>query len=106
MKYVCILLPAFIAVAVKNNRGEKKDLLGTILSFGLWTLLLNLINMILITYVLRMDGVTADALESFSFAIKYIVVGSVMAFVLPYVFEIVSKYLHIDFKVEVADENK
>lgn len=106
MKCVCVFLPAFISVAILNRRKGYKCVVDVVLSYGMWTLFLNFLNMILVTYVLRIDNVVFDSLDSFPFALKYIAVASVMAFVFPYFFEIIKKFINIEFKVDVVDEKK
>lgn len=106
MKIVCIFLPAFVSVAIRHKRIGFKSNADMLLSYGLWTILINFLNMILVTYVLRMNDVVSDALDSFSFAIKYIAVAVVIAFLMPYFFEIISKYFNVNFKVESNDEEK
>jgi hypothetical protein len=108
MLFVCVLLPACIAMGIQSKRISKTydSLFQELLVYGKWVLTINLLVMMIIKYVLRMDGVEQSAFTSFSFSIKYSVIAIVLAVVLPYMLEIWNKYVSITFTVGEDDEKE
>ena len=110
MKWICLLLPACVSMKIRYRRNQnllKADntLLG-ILRWGSWILVNNMLSMFTIVYVLRMGTVVTDVFNSFNFSLKYMVISLVFACVLPYVLEIVEKYISISFTVGETEETE
>lgn len=65
-----------------------------------------LLTVCVITYGAGVSGVTSDALCSFPFFAKYTVIALVMAVVVPYVEEIIKKYIKVTLTVRTYDEKR
>lgn len=104
-----ILTPAALALKIKIRR---QNLMETKCSAASKLILQYMIEIMknaffttaTITYILKVDGVNFDALSSFPFFTKYIVIAVFYAWVLPYIEEIISKYVGVSFKVEVEKD--
>lgn len=58
----------------------------------------------IITYVLGISDVTADAFNSFPFFTKYVVIAAFVAMLLPFCVELVKKYFSITVETGVDGE--
>ncbi len=111
MRFVCIFLPALCALGIQLKRGsDELNGIGILIRYGIWVLFINLISMVSILFFLRTDGILEDAMTSFSFASKYIVISLILSLILPYIIEVFSKYVRISFEVNsnknTEDEKK
>lgn len=99
MEIIALFFPAFIAMTIRQKRGTgcEKHWFLVLLEYGRTVLWCNLLTVMIITYVLGMDSVVGEALNSFSFFSKYMIIASVCSFVLPYVQEVVARYIKIRF---------
>ena len=106
MKLVCILAPALIAFSIRKKRGYMSgNPIDTVIAYGLWTLIINFISMSIVAYVIGINDVNASALDSFGFATKYIVISAIVAVIMPYIVEILSKYISVSFSIETSEED-
>lgn len=106
MEFICLLLPACVAMSIRCRRLQKVKIFHVselVFGWAKWVLALNILTMGIITYVLRVEGVVADAFNSFSFFLKYTLIGIAFAVVLPYVVEIMEKY--VELSVEIGEKN-
>ena len=106
-----ILAPAALALKTKIRRQSAKgtacmDVSRWILQYIIEILKNVFFTTATITYILRFDGVNFDALSSFPFFTKYIVIAVIYAWILPYVEEIISKYIGVSFEIEVEKDAK
>lgn len=99
MEFAALFFPAFIAMTIRQKRGTgcEKHWFPILLEYGRTVLWCNLFTIILITYVLGMDSVVGEALNSFSFFSKYVMIACVCSFIIPYVQEVVARYIKIRF---------
>ena len=105
MRYVCIFAPALCTVAIQLNRKcVSERIRDIVIRYGIWVLMTNLITMSIINYIIGVHDVTADALDSFGFATKYMIISLFMALIMPYIVEVISKYINVSFKVETPKE--
>lgn len=102
MILIGLFFPAMIAMAIrrKRNNEAKNDWFSGILEYGQTVLFCNLFTMIIITYVLKIDGVEITAFNSFSFFTKYVIIAIVYSALIPYLEEIIQKYFQVKFTVE------
>ena len=77
MKFIALFFPAFIAFGLnkKENVSLKKDWFQLIFMYCMFTIVINLSVMGIITYVLGLDGLTISVFESFSFFIIYTILS-------------------------------
>ena len=106
MKLIALFGPAILSLAIKKRRMiEKKWDWFTYVKEYTVSLLSNVfLSQAVITYVLGLDGVDSTAFESFPFFTKYIVIAVACAWILPYIREVVGRYISVSFKVGENDE--
>ena len=104
MNFVCIFLPALCAIGIElKRRSYDMKTVQIVIRYGIWVLAINFMAMLCVVYVFGIEGVLTDAMDSFSFACKYIVISLILSIVLPYIIEILGKYLRISFEVTSKD---
>ena len=107
MEWICWLFPACVAktIVYKRSKAGKEELnsVKEICSWGCWVLGINILTMIIIMYCLGIGNVLLDAFSSLSFALKYLVIATVMAVILPYIIEILGKYISVSVEIDKAD---
>lgn len=106
MILLAILGPAFISVMIRYKQKKYSEISGMIIEYGVYALVITLFTQSFITYVLRISGVTQDALESFPFFTKYVVFAIIFAAILPFLQALVTKYVKVSVEVGVYDEEK
>ena len=109
MEMVSLLLPACVAMNIRYKRLHRIKsvcVAELIFQWAKWVLALNLLTMGIITYVFGMDGVVGEAFSSFSFFMKYSFISVFMSLVLPYIVEIVEKYIEISIEIGERAEEK
>lgn len=77
MKLIALFFPALIAFGMnkKEEISLQKDWFPLIFMYCMFTIVINLAVMGVITYVLGLDGLTISVFESFSFFIIYTVLS-------------------------------
>lgn len=103
MEWICLLFPACIAMNIRRRRVTKvktADAFECIFRWAGWVIAINMLVMLVISYVLRIDGVIEEAFRSFGFFIKYIGIATVFALVLPYIVEVIEKYVEVSLKID------
>lgn len=106
MILLAVFGPALISVMIRKRQKKYSELSGLIIGYGVYALVIALITQSFIIYVLGMDNVTQEALESFSFFTKYVIFASVFAIIIPFLQLLVEKYISISVEVGVYDEAK
>lgn len=109
MEIIALLCPALLSVKIRFSRDREieKNVVSLIIEWGIYALINIFCTEIIITYLLGVDGVTVDALNSFSFFIKHTVIACVLAIIVPYIQEIIRKYTKVSFMVDYYEkENK
>lgn len=101
-------MPGMISVWIKHRRNNQCvwNTFKVLFEYGLYVLINVFLTECTITYALGMSGVTSDALNSFSFFTKYILIAVIMAVMVPYVEEIVKKYFQVTLVVRTNDEKR
>lgn len=108
MRIIGLFGPALISVWIKHLRSEKItcQMPMILIEYGIYTLVNVLVTTSIITYGLSIDGITVDALDSFPFFTKYVVIAIVAAILTPYIEEMIKKYIQVTFTVRTHDEKK
>lgn len=106
MEMIGLLCPALVSVLIKCNKSTKfeQGVLEGLFRYGIYVLINVFLTGIVITYGLGISGVTSDALCSFPFFIKYTAIALIMAILVPYIEEIISKYIKITLVVSAYDK--
>lgn len=103
MKWICLLLPACVSMLIRYRRkGEqqsRESMFIEICCWGVWVLINNLLTIFTLLYVVGHDSLVVEVFDSFAFSMKYIGIAFVFAWVMPYVVEIIEKYISITFTV-------
>lgn len=108
MEIIGLFFPAIVSVLIRNRRNAESDwrMPKVLFRYGIYVLVNVLLSGSFISYGLGISGVTADALQSFPFFIKYTVIALVMAVAVPYMEEIIGKYIQITLRVRTYDEKR
>lgn len=106
MILLAILGPAFISVMIRYKQKKYAEISAMIIEYGVYALVTTLFTQAFITYVLRISGVTQDALESFPFFTKYVVFAIIFAASIPLLQALIAKYIKVSIEVGVYDEEK
>lgn len=103
MKWICLLLPACVSMKISYQRNGNQPLsenaLFEVFRWGCWVIVNNILTMITMLFVFKHGSIVVEVFESFGFSLKYMVVSLAFACVLPYIFEILKKYVAITFSV-------
>lgn len=108
MRIIGLFFPAFISISIKHLRNPKHtwQTLMVLVEYGIYVMINVLLTTAIVTYVLNVTGVTVDAFDSFPFFTKYMVIAIMAAVFVPYIEEIIKKYIEIKFKVRINDEEE
>ena len=103
MEWICWLFPACVAMSImykRNKETEKKfHVIKELCDYGCWVIGINIITLIVI-HCLGVRNVLVEAFSSLSFALKYLVIATVIAGIVPYIKELMS---NITIKIEPID---
>lgn len=106
MILLAILGPAFISIMIRYKQRKYFEISEMIIEYGVYALVITLFTQAFITYVLRVSGVTQDALESFPFFTKYVVFAIIFATILPFLQTLIARYIKISIEVGVYNEEQ
>ena len=102
MSFIALFLPACISQVIRHKRNDrlKWSIPESIIEYAILVLINVLISQCIVVYVIGIDGVDMSAFQSFPFFTKYLVISTVLAWLAPYLEEIVRKHIDVSFKVE------
>lgn len=108
MQIIGLFFPALISIIIRHTRDKEQlwEMPVTLIRYGIYVLYNVLLTTVIITYGLNNSGVTVDAFESFPFFTKYVTIAIMVAIFLPYVEEMIKKYIRVTFTVKVRDEKE
>ena len=108
MEVIGLFCPAIASVWIKHMRNAQHtwDMPKVLFEYGIYVLINVFISGCTITYGLGMSGVSADALNSFPFFTKYTIIALAVAIVVPYIEELIRKYIKVTFMVGTYDEKR
>ena len=106
MRLIGLFFPALISVSIKHSRNKELtwNLPNVLIEYGIYVLINVMITAMTVTYILSVHGVTIDALDSFPFFTKYVVIAIFAAVLVPYMEEIIKKYVRITFTVKTHEK--
>lgn len=108
MEIIGLFFPAIISVRIKHrgNTKEAWNMPKVLLEYGTYVLINAFVTTSAITYGLGLSGVLSDALHSFSFFTKYVIIASAVAIIIPYAEEIIGKHIKVTLEVRTYDEEE
>lgn len=107
MSFIALFLPASISMLIRNRRkGKAYCLPESIFEYAIHVLINVFLTQSVVVYLLGISEVDMQALSSFPFFTKYTLIAMVIAWLTPYVEEIICKFVGISFTVEEIDKNK
>lgn len=108
MSFIALFLPACISMIIRHKRNKelKLNLPESILEYAVLVMVNVLISQSVIVYVLRIGEVDISAFHSFPFFTKYLVISMIIAWITPYLEEIVRKYFEVSFSVEKTNDHR
>lgn len=100
MSILLLFFPGFITLNIRSKRTKKeyKDILK---SYPLYTIFINFISLIIV-YLYNNRNINYNLNECFnsiSFALKYLMLSSIIAFFLPYIIEYITKNFNISMEI-------
>lgn len=104
MIYLAFLFPAVISVKIWLKRKGKDKKNPLVLEYMGWVLLNVFLSISTIVFVLGLSSADSSAFESFSFFIKYLVIAIIYAVILPFILEIISKWIGVEIIIESDEE--
>lgn len=108
MQVIGLFFPAIVSVMIRNRKNTESGwrMPAILFRYGIYVLVNALLTICVITYGLGLSDVTVDALNSFRFFTKYTVIALMMAILVPFVEEIIGKYIQITLTVRTYDEKR
>lgn len=102
MEFIALFMPAIITVSVRyrRNAGEMWNWFGYIKEYGIALLVNVVMTQAVVVYVLGATGESVSDFERFAFSTKYLVIACFLAFVLPYVWEALTKAISVSVDVD------
>lgn len=102
MEFIALFIPALITVSVRyrRNKGEMWKWFDYVKEYGVALLVNVIFTQAVIVYVLGATGEGTLDFERFAFSTKYLVIACFLAFVLPYVWEALTKAISVSVEVD------
>lgn len=108
MSFIALFCPACISMLIKQKRNpaKKENVFVFILEYMSYLFINVLLTQIVVVYVLGLGEVEMSVLNRFAFFTKYSIIAFAIAFLTPYVGEIVKKYIKVSFSIQEKAETK
>lgn len=106
MELIALLFPAAISIYIRYNRTQKSYTFSAklLIDYMIWVICNVLLTFCTIIYVLGISEVDSSAFNSFPFYSKYLLIALLIAFITPYIVEIITKYFGIKMEIEKNEE--
>lgn len=101
MKLIALFFPAIISVCIycKRQSIALECRLNLLVRYMIYIMIISLCSCFSIVYVLKKTPVMAE-LEIFEFFTKYMLIALIFSCIIPYLEEILKKYISVKFHVE------
>lgn len=110
MMWICLLMPACFSMMIQyrrnGNRPLSDNMVVELCRWGSWVLVNNLLTIFAVLYLLGYGSLLTEVFESLAFAMKYAGISLVFACVLPYIVEIIRKFVSVTFTVNPVSKNE
>ena len=102
MKIIALFFPALISISIYANRKsiELTPNLSILIRYGIYVMAINWCDMSLTTYVFGIDNSMLEYMEKWTFFTKYVLIAIFFAWIIPYIEEIIGRFIHINFWIE------
>lgn len=102
MEFIALFIPAIITVSVRyrRNAGELWKWFWYVREYAVALLVNVIFTQGVIVYVLGATGEGTSDFERFAFSTKYLVIACFLAFVLPYIWEALTKAVSVSVDVD------
>ena len=105
MSIIALFFPSCISMMIRHKRNISTNWnpIQCIIEYGVLTVIDIFLTEAIIVYILKISP-DSTAFESFPFFIKYVAIASMIASVVPYIGEIISKYIKVSFSIIENDK--
>lgn len=102
MKIIALFFPALISISIyaKRKSIELTPNLSILIRYGIYVMAVNWCDMSLTTYVFGRDNSILEYMEKWTFFTKYVFIAILFAWLIPYIEEIIIKFIQINFRIE------
>jgi hypothetical protein len=98
MWIIAVFIPGIISLRVVHRRSRSEwKFPDTLFDYLVWTLVDTWLSTCVIVYAFGLNETVYTYLNSFSFFTKYVFVSAVIAFIIPYIKELVCRNIEISF---------
>ena len=111
-QFICLFFATLISLGIlERNKVLENNLYSFIMNYGIYNLIINFIMLFIVcVYTGFETKLINDELFSASFCLKYIIISTVIAVLIPYVYLLMRKNMIVEVEVsnyeEVSKENK
>lgn len=111
-QFICLFFPTLISLGIlERNKVLENNLYSFIMNYGIYNLIINFIMLFIVcVYTGFETKLINDELFSASFCLKYIIISTVIAVLIPYVYLLMRKNMIVEVEVsnyeEVSKEKK
>jgi len=106
MMMIVAIFPAIISLGIYLRRNEKRlNSISALVHYAYYILLSNIVPLVIIYYIYDYDP-TFEEFNRFGFTWKYSIIAVGVSIVVPYVEELIGKYISVSFTIENRDQDK
>lgn len=98
IEFICLFFPTFISLSVLDRIEKKKEKIERINCYAIYNIMINTIALLIVAYFIDFEIIMPKDVFTVVFSIKYLVMASIISFVLPYAINYVKKNFKIQFK--------
>ena len=99
MEILALLIPSIVSVKIDRNN-EKWDVFRYIEQYSIYLIDNLIITFFILVYLLQYNELTIEVFNSFPFFLKFLLIHTVIAIVVPRVKIILKKYISVTFSVK------
>lgn len=100
IEFICLFFPTFISLSVLERIEKPKENIKRLNNYAIYNILINLIGLLTVSYLNGFEVKMVDSLYTILFSIKYLLLTSIIAFILPYAINYIKNNFKIKFKRE------
>ena len=98
MEILALLIPSIVSVKIDRNN-EKWDVFRYIEQYSIYLIVNLIITFFILVYLLQYNELTIEVFNSFPFFLKFLLIHTVIAIVVPRVKIILKKYISIKMAI-------
>lgn len=100
IEIICLFFPAFISLSVLEKIEKKNEIIEIISRYAIYNIMINLTGLLITAYLNNFEVLMVENLFTIVFSIKYLVLTSMVAFILPHAINYIKNNFKIKFKRE------